>query len=137
MLVRCLLVTFSRQTDVGVYSMPMDMQVLSLMVIMKYINVTLLIQDKTLFSLKTMDGLMLQVYPPVSSALQFLRPIPSANRLRHSEFEGLQGRRPTIIADISGRLLLLLLHIQQPQAQAYPNPFVFALQVRSSIFLIT
>jgi len=32
------------------------------------------------------------------------------------------------MADVSGRLLLLLLHIQQQQQHA-PNPFVFALQV--------
>jgi hypothetical protein len=41
----------------------------------------------------------------------------------------MQGKRPTIIADISGRLLLLLLHIQQQQQQQpMPNPFSFALQ---------
>jgi hypothetical protein len=49
--------------------------------------------------------------------------------LQRAEIADEQGRRPTIIADVGSRLLLLLLHIQQQQNQAYPNPFVFALQV--------
>jgi hypothetical protein len=74
MLVRCLLVAFSRQADVGVYCMPMEMQVRPF-VAMFNCNHLILAQDKTLFPLKTMDGLMLQVQSPVPFAAHAKLPV--------------------------------------------------------------